>query len=96
MDSLFLSPQALDDLETIYEYTYYKWSEKQADKYQDEINEGFKKIIANNDIGEYYKYSKLGYQKFQVNRHLIFYRVEGFNLIVVRILHERMNLKDYL
>ena len=31
-----------------------------------------------------------------VNRHLIFYRVEGDDCIVVRVLHDRVQLRKYL
>lgn len=92
MYKLLLSPEAEKDLERIYEYTFYKWNARQADKYQDALYEGMKTILSNVEIGESYAHSKLFYRKLEINKHLIFYRTEGEICLVVRILHERMNL----
>jgi len=96
MHKLLVSPEAESDLERIYEYTFLKWNEKQADKYQDSLYDGMQTILSITEIGELYTYAKINYRKFQINKHLIFYTVEKMDCIVVRILHERMNLNANL
>ncbi len=96
MHNLLLSPKAEVDLEKIYEYTFTSWNERQADKYQDELFEGMNTIKLNVEIGEIYPYAKIPYRKFNVRRHIIFYRLENKNCIVVRVLHESMDLNEHL
>ena len=92
MLNLLLSPEAIKDLEKIYEYSFYSWGERRADKYQDNLYNGFKQICNHAEIGIGYDYSEIDYRKFLVNRHLIFYRFGVKDCIIVRILHERMDL----
>ena len=92
MLNLFISPEAERDLETIYEYTFYTWSQDQADKYQDELFEAMNQILLNGKIGIRYSHADLDYRKFSINKHLLFYKVVQSNCIIVRVLHERMNL----
>lgn len=96
MYKLLLSPAAENDLESILEYTFYKWNKRQADKYQDSLFECMKTILSNVEIGESYTYSKLFYRKLQILRQLIFYRIKGEICLIIRILHERMNLNMQL
>jgi len=93
MHKLLLSPQAKNDLENIYEYTLKTWSTSQAEKYQDELYESMLRISENVLIGSMYYYKKGDYRNLNINRHLIFYRIENKNCIIIRILHERMDLK---
>ena len=96
MAELLLLPEAINDLERIYEYTYAKWGAKQADRYQDELYGGMQTIQVNREIGVEYVSKPGGYRKYQVKKHLLFYRNEGEAVIVVRILHEQMNPTDKL
>jgi len=92
MLNLFISPEAERDLEIIYEYTFYTWGQDQADKYQDDLFEAMNQIQLNGKIGIRYPHADLDYRKFSINKHLLFYKVVQSNCIIVRVLHERMNL----
>ena len=80
------------DLGKIYEYSFHSWEGIQADKYQDELYNAMEQICNNSEIGIRYDQSKISYRKFLVNRHLLFYKVNTKDCIIVRILHERMDL----
>jgi len=67
-----------------------------AIKYQNTFYTQFKLAAKNPEIAEVYPYSKYTYRKLKVNRHLVFYRVTENELIIVRILHERMNFRSVL
>ncbi|MBX2887183.1 MAG: type II toxin-antitoxin system RelE/ParE family toxin [Ferruginibacter sp.] len=81
----------------IWDYTFEKWSEKQADKYYKMLFENFQHIADDPDIGRNYDGIRDELFGIKANRHIIFYR--RFNdkpIEIIRILHERMDLKTRL
>ena len=44
----------------------------------------------------YHTEKDASYRKLHVNRHLIFYRTERLNCIIIRILLDRMDIKKHL
>jgi toxin ParE1/3/4 len=94
MAKVILRQQAIDDLNSIWEYTFEKWSETQADKYYAMLKLSCLEIGKNPEIGkEYYDISKnlLGLNS---GRHIIFYQfIDQYEIEVIRILHESMDLK---
>lgn len=93
---LRLKPKAKRDLQKIFEYTYITWGIEQAEKYQDDLFYGMQLILDQPEIGKIYHYSNVGYRKMHVNRHLIFYRIENMTCIIVRVLHDVMDIKNHL
>lgn len=93
MLKLLLAPMAERDLEDIFEYTFLTWGLEQAEKYQDELFDSMTDVLSNPKVGSLYYHKTGNYRKLKSNRHLIFYRVAGDECIVIRILHERMELK---
>jgi len=92
MLDLKLSPKAIIDLEYIYEYTLSTWGFNQAEKYQDELYACMINISENPMLGSIYYFKSGNYRKMNINRHVIFYRQTKRDCLVVRILHERMDL----
>ncbi len=95
MPSIVLSPLAQIDLEEIWFYTFREWSAQQADKYQDELFSAFLKIANPKTVRISVNQIRQGYFKHKINRHIIFYRMETNQIIVVRILHEMMDLSEF-
>lgn len=96
MLKILLKPEAENDLEKIFEYTFNNWGLGQAEKYQDDLFYG-KKLLANQEnLGNHYPFADISYRKLHVNRHLIFYRIERLNCIIIRILLDRMDIKKHL
>ncbi|OYU93387.1 MAG: plasmid stabilization protein [Bacteroidetes bacterium B1(2017)] len=95
MAEFIISEKALDDLNNIWIYTAENWSVVQANRYynliMDEIEFVADNFEATKDFGDIrkdYRYSK-------VKSHLIFCKRDGNSeMEVVRILHERMDLKN--
>ena len=90
-----LTNKAVEDLTRIWDYTFDKWSEQQADKYYEVLLEGCQDIANNPDLGRNYTSVKNELFGLKINRHIIFYR--KFNdkpTEITRILHERMDLKN--
>ena len=94
MANVILRQAAIDDLNNIWDYTYEQWSEAKADKYYSILKLSCIEIGKNPEIGKgYYEINKnlLG---LKVGRHIIFYQfINEYEIEVIRILHERMDLK---
>lgn len=95
MAKYFLTNKAVEDLTKIWDYTYEVWSESQADKYYVLLIETCQEIAKSPNIGKKYFIVANEIWGFRVGRHIIFYRETKLQEIeVVRILHERMDLKN--
>ena len=89
-----LTNKAVEDLTDIWNYTFEKWSEKQADKYYQMLIDNFAEIARNTSMGKSYSDIINNILGFRVGRHIIFYRIVLENDIeIIRILHEQMDLK---
>ena len=89
--------EAVEDLTNIWNYTFDKWSEKQADIYYEMLFKNCQYIADNPKIGKPYEEIKKDIFGLKTNRHIIFYRIVNGNPIeITRILHERMDLKSRL
>ena len=88
---------AVKDLSDIWNYTAETWSESQADKYYKLILNACSAIVKKPQIGKIYEeiYPELKGKK--ASKHVIFYRImEDQSIEIVRILHERIDLKNKL
>ncbi len=94
MSEYKLTNKAVADLSKIWEYTFEIWSEKQADKYYNELITNCEEIAENPDSGKNYEGISKQLLGIKVNRHIIFYRTISEDYVeITRILHERMDLK---
>lgn len=94
MAKVILRQAAIDDLNAIWNYTFEKWSENQADKYYTTIKLACKGIGESPDIGKEYDGISTDLLGLQSGKHLIFYKMLSKDEIeVIRILHERIDLK---
>ena len=91
-----ISQEAVFDLIDIWEYTYHKWSKDQADRYYELIFEEIEFISTNSHLGISYEHIRKNYRASKIKSHLIFYRVENSSIEIIRILHQRMDLKNQL
>ena len=90
------SPEAETDFEDIWLYSFEKWSEDQADRYYDELIDGINKLIDNPMLGKSREYVRRDYRSLQINRHVIYYRLQGEVIDIVRVLHEHMAPEQHL
>ena len=96
MLKLKVKPAAEKDLSKIFEFTAMSWGVDQAEKYQDELFAGMLLITKQELLGKLYPYVNLPYRKLHINRHLIFYRVEDQTCLIIRVLHDTMDIKNHL
>lgn len=96
MSEVILSPRAKLDLSEIWDYTLSQWGVDQAEKYVRDLwtmmemqaSDPTKSV----DIGDVRK----GYRKSRSGSHVIFFKVTGDGIDVVRILHQRMDFERHL
>ena len=85
---------AIDDLNDIWNYTNNRWSEKQADRYYLSLKIACSQIAENPHLGRDDGIMG-GLFGLKTGKHIIFYQIRNEEqLDVVRILHERMDLKS--
>lgn len=90
-----ISPRAEDDLEDIWLYTLHNWSIEQADRYYNSIVEAFGDLASGRKAGRVVE-MRAGYFKHPVGAHLIFYRNDPDSVVIVRVLHQRMDVGRHL
>ena len=96
MSQLILSPRAKLDLGEIWDYTLSQWGVEQAEKYVRELWSVMKQAADDPtksvDIGDV----RRGYRKSRSGSHVVFFKVTGDGIDVVRILHQRMDFERHL
>ena len=97
MAKVIFRQEAIDDLNNIWDYTFEQWSENQADKYYSTLRFACTEIGENPDIGKEYTEIRKDLLGLKSGKHIIFYHLTSEDEIeVIRILHERMDLKNRL
>ena len=95
MAKFYLTNKAVEDLSRIWDYTYDKWSEEQADSYYQMLIDNCQKLANNQAWGKQYDGIRIDLLGLKANRHIIFYRrIEDNAIEITRILHGRMDLKN--
>ncbi len=89
-------PDALRDLQRIWDYTVVTWSEAQADKYHKELLETCRMIASNTSLGRHYDKVSKSFLGRQVGKHVVFYTVAPEEVLIVRILHQSMNFGNWI
>lgn len=97
MSTYQISQKAVADLADIWNYTYKKRSERQADIYYNSIIEGFSFIENNPYCGKSYAIVASSLYVVIVGKYIIFYKIIGKQRIfIVRVLHQSMTLRGKL
>ena len=94
MFKLYILPAAQKDLEDIFDYTADFWSFDQAVKYFNLLDGCIMDISQSTIVGKAYQHSNKPYKFVKSGRHLIFYRIDGNSCVIVRILHEKMDIEN--
>ena len=96
MNNYRISKAAILDLEKIWVYTLKNWSADQADQYVSLLIDEIKYLATNFESGKNIDQIKHGFRVSKVKLHLIFYKEADEIIDVVRILHQRMDIKNQL
>lgn len=91
-----LSRRARADLQRIGRYTIETWGVAQADAYLGEINAAFERLADGHRRGRPIPEIDPNLMKTTAGSHVIFYRTSDAAILVVRVLHERMDPARHL
>lgn len=93
---LILSPRAQSDLDDIWEHTIERWGVRQAEIYIRLVKTATDAVAADPKVGRNCDDVRRGYRKYPVGSHVLFYRTTAAAIVVVRILHRRMDVERHL
>lgn len=97
MRSFTLTKKAKADLKSIVVYTQRKWGKEQRKICARQFDDAFHMLAETPSAGNKCDFIKVGYRKFPVSSHIIFYHsVSQSEIEFVRILHKRMDAKAQL
>jgi toxin ParE1/3/4 len=90
-----LTPRAEADLGEIWRYNFENWSLEQADRYHNAIVATFEDLAAGRKTGRPVDIRE-EYSKYPAGSHVVFYRFAETGLVVIRVLHRRMDVERHL
>jgi toxin ParE1/3/4 len=93
---LVISAAARADLKVIARYSRHKWSERQAKTYLGLVAARFALLRRRPRLGMPREDLAPGYRSLSVGRHLVFYRLEGAKVVIIRLLHQSMDARLHL
>ena len=96
MGTINLSRAAEQDLIEIYLFGIAAFGVQQADSYADELAAKLTLIADNPSIGADYTFVQNGLRRAEYSAHAIYYRQMGAGILVLRILHGRMDVGRHL
>lgn len=94
--SLVITSPALAELEAIWDYSARNWGTRQAERYLSGLNRSFALLCDMPDIARIRPEFTRPTRVYRAAEHLIFYRVEDDELIILRVLHTRQNWQRLL
>jgi toxin ParE1/3/4 len=91
-----LCPAAEDDLKEIWTFSAQRWDVDQADRYVRDIHTTCERLATGDLPGLPIEDVRPGYRRRPAGSHVVYYRESAESLTVVRILHQRMDVRRHL
>jgi len=91
-----LTDEATRDVEEILAYSVKDFGVAQTEHYFKALKKCIELLADNPDIGHSAEDILPGYLRFPYESHVVFYKKLSSSILVVRILHERMDVKLHL
>jgi toxin ParE1/3/4 len=85
-----ISLEAEADIDQIAAYTAEVWGVRQTNRYLDQLEDAFQLLTKNPSIGRSCDAIQSGLHRFEVGKHVVFYRTELGGIRVIRVLHQQM------
>ncbi|MEZ5690972.1 MAG: type II toxin-antitoxin system RelE/ParE family toxin [Rickettsiales bacterium] len=95
MIKIYKQSRAEEDLVNIWLYSFETHGERQADKYYDELANGINLLANSPNLGIACDEIKIGYRRFKIKHHIIYYKITPSILTIIRVLHESMEPTKY-
>lgn len=96
MTGFLLSPAAQADLDEIWDYTAQRWNVDQAETYINALRDACHDLAAGKRVSRLADIRE-GYRKLLVGSHVLFFKQsDAGQIVIVRILHQRMDTDKHL
>ena len=96
MADVRLSPRAETDLAEIADYTIETFGVEQARRYRNELEVRFRSLAENPQLGRSVERLGPGLRRFEQRSHVVFYKKHEGGVLIVRVLHARMDAARHL
>ncbi|MBY5818966.1 type II toxin-antitoxin system RelE/ParE family toxin [Rhizobium leguminosarum] len=96
MTGIIFSPTAQTDIDKIWDYTATSWNVDQAERYIQDIRDACHELAEGRRMSRPLDIRK-GYRKVPVGSHFLYFKSnDAGQIIIVRILHQRMDVAKHL
>lgn len=96
MRRLEFTPKARRDIEEIWVYSLERFGLDKAEAYLRGIQRAAETVTEDPRRGVGCDEIRAGYRKFSVGSHVLFFRASAIRVVIVRILHQRMDFERHL
>ncbi len=96
MGSYTLSGEADADIEAIAQNSVQQWGIARAETYILGLHQAFQLLADFPDMGRDASHIRPGYLQMATVSHAVFYRKTGGGILIVRVLHQRMDFRRHL
>ena len=96
MGSYTLSGEADSDIQNIAEASLRQWGLAQAEKYVLGLHETFQMLVEFPDLRRDASHIRPCYRKTETASHSVFHRTTPDGVLIVRVLHQRMDFGRHL
>jgi len=90
------TPKAQRDIEEIWDYSFERFGFEKAEAYLRELQRAAETVAEDPRRGLACDNIRSGYRKFPVGSHILFFRASESRIVIVRILHQRMDFERHL
>lgn len=91
-----IAPRARRDLQEAWFYSLNRWGRRRADTYIRDLTTVVERLAANPSMGQACDEIRTGYRKHPAGSHMLFYVIHDETIVVVRALHQQMDIEDKL
>jgi len=94
--SIVRTRQAEEDLNDIFKYSFENFGEEQAEKYYDGLEDRLTDILNKTAHSTDWSDARPDMRRVNYEHHAIFYRRDGDDVIIIRVLHQKMDIFRHL
>ena len=91
-----LTRRAAADLDGIFEYTAGRFGLEQARSYFDGLHACCERLVGNLGLGRSAESLALGLRRYEFRSHVVFYLPGSEGLVIVRVLHAKMDAQRHV
>ena len=96
MRRIEFTPRARRDIEDIWNHSLERFGFERAEGYLRDIQRAVETVAEDPRRGRACDDIRAGYRKFSVGAHVLFFQASKSRIVIVRILHQRMDFERHL